>query len=109
MASGSGDALSGVLIRVLRTSDSVHLASGLSDPRGEALVAVPGIPVTTWDEGTEAVLTNEIGVILHAVHDPTGGQPPDPDDLEARHMTLLSSRTNVMLASGRELVLTLTV
>ena len=43
------------LLRVIRESDDEILSSGLSDQRGEALVIVPGIPITQFadDEGED--------------------------------------------------------
>jgi hypothetical protein len=117
-ASVTGEApeevLSGALIRVVRVSDETHLASGLSDERGEALVAIPGIPVTTWDEGNgeaegeeeEApVLATMIEVRLEVVFDPTAGPIPDPDALEARRDELRIRDTVLTLASGQVLAL----
>ena len=63
-AQATGQPLSGALLRVERTSDATYLAGGISDSRGEALVAIPGIPVTTWEEGSGPVLTNEVGATL---------------------------------------------
>jgi len=44
--------LPGVLLRVLDTEGRL-LTSGLSDPRGEAIVIVPGILITTFSQGGE--------------------------------------------------------
>lgn len=98
----TGKRLSGALIRVLRAADRAHLASGLSDKRGEALVAVPGIPVTTWGEGAGEVLATEVEALLEVVVDPTAPDLPDPDDLEARRATLPTGESPIRLASGRE-------
>ena len=106
---GTERPLAGALIRVVRTSDSAHLASGLSDARGEALVAVPGIPVTTWEEGAGPVLASEVEVTLETVFDPAAGGIPDPTDLEARRASLPFSSVTVRLASGRVLVTGLSV
>ena len=48
-AGDNGDALGGALLRVV-AGDAV-LARGLTDWRGEALVPVAGVPVTTWANG----------------------------------------------------------
>jgi len=112
----SGDALGGVLLRVTR--DGATLARGLSDWRGEALVAVPGVPVTTWSDAPGAVVASEVGATLDAVFDPaTGSRTPmarvragtapatlpavDPDDLAARRATLPATSRPVLLAAGR--------
>lgn len=114
---GGDELLGGALLRV--TSNRKLLASGLSDARGEALVAVPGIPITTWgDTDTGAVTTSEITANVEAVFDPaTGTMFPasriddgflpednpvvDPDVLEARHDTLPHSAIRLRLAAGR--------
>jgi hypothetical protein len=108
-ATGSPRRLAGALMRVVRVSDSTVLARGLSDARGEALIAVEGIPVTTWDEGTGPVITQEVEVILHTIYDPQTTGLPDPDDLEVRRDSLPSSEVHVRLASGRVLVTALSV
>lgn len=112
----SGDALGGALLRITR--DSATLAQGLSDWRGEALVAVPGVPVTTWSDAPGAVAALEIAATLDAVFDPAAGtRTPmaqvragtapialpivDPDDLHARRATLPGADLPVMLAAAR--------
>jgi hypothetical protein len=101
--------LSGALIRVLRSSDSVLLASGLSDARGEALVGVPGIPKTLWQEGAGPVLSTELDVTIETFWDAAATGLPDPDDLEARRAALLSATTTAKLSSGRVLAVRLTI
>jgi hypothetical protein len=98
-----GSRLRGALLRVRRAADGPVLARGLSDDRGEALVPVPGIPVTTWSEEPDAVIVNEIDAILQVIPNPGPGVVADPDALEA----LAPSKTvNLKLASGRVQVLT---
>jgi hypothetical protein len=122
VAEGTNEALPGALIRVLRTSDSELLAWGLSDWRdrakGEAMVTVPGIPITTWGDGNGEggngpVIVNEIQVTLETFFDPdfepAAGDLPDPEDLEARRAELPSSSTTVHLASGRTIAISLAV
>lgn len=111
-----GDALGGALLRV-RSGGEV-LARGLSDWRGEALVPVPGVPVTTWSEDPEAVVVSEIAAQLDGTFDAlTGtrvsaaqvqaGQAPntlprvDPQDLETRFALLPNATQALQLASGR--------
>lgn len=95
----SGDALGGVLLRVVRNHDVI--GRGLTDGRGEALVALVGVPMLTFGEDDEAVVVDEIHVSLEAVFDPAAGtrtpaaalaaglRAPvpevDPDALEAAH------------------------
>jgi hypothetical protein len=106
-AAGTGRGLGGVLVRVLRGAAApVVMASGMSDRRGEALVAVPGVPVTTFGSGAN-VLATEVSVTLQAIVDPDGREPPDPDDLETRLGApgiRSASVEDVALASGRTVV-----
>lgn len=121
-ASGSGDALGGVLLRVVR--DGSVLARGLSDWRGEALVPVAGIPVTTWSTEPGAVVVSEIGVTVEAIADPASttrtpmahvraGQAPavppvpDPAAIESARAGLPRASASVSLAAGRPLHLSL--
>jgi hypothetical protein len=67
----SGDALGGALLRVRSNGDV--LGRGLSDWRGEALVPVVGVPVTTFSEDPEAVVISQINVTLEAAFDPASG------------------------------------
>ena len=65
------DALGGALLRVV--SNGRVLARGLTDWRGEALVPVAGVPVTTWSDDPTAVIVTEIAASLEAVFDPAAG------------------------------------
>jgi hypothetical protein len=67
----SGDALGGALLRVQFNGNV--LARGLTDWRGEALVSVVGVPVTTFSEDANAVVISEISVTLRAAFDPASG------------------------------------
>jgi hypothetical protein len=67
----SGDALGGALVRV--QSNGNVLARGLTDWRGEALVPVVGVPVTTFSDDANAVVITEINVTLHAAFDAAAG------------------------------------
>jgi hypothetical protein len=110
---GSDSVLPGALILVLKADGSL-LARGMSEMRGgtqgEALVAVPGIPVTTFgDGGGGAVISTEIDVTIQTIFDPTATDPPDPDDLEKRKDALPNSSVGQKLASGRVLATDLSV
>jgi hypothetical protein len=96
-----GVGLADALVRVVRQSDDVRLGAGMTDARGEALVAVQGIPSTTFDEGEGPVLATEVAVRLEVIHDPDAPEVPDPDDLEARRADLRVRTATAMLASGR--------
>lgn len=107
--------LGGALIRVLQTVNNTTtvLARGMTDWRGriagEALVVVPGIPITISGGGNGAVLTHEIGVTLQAIFDPNAEGLPNPDHLEDNLGTLRTSMQAAQLASGRHLAIRLTV
>jgi hypothetical protein len=60
--------LAGALVRVLRASDTHLLGTGLSDGRGEALVAVArDIPAITWQEvAGQLVMTSQVAVSVQA-------------------------------------------
>jgi len=113
----SGDALGGALLLVVSGGTAV-LARGLSDWRGEALVAVPGVPVTTWSDAHGAVVVSETAVQLQVLFDPAAGlrstaervragdapdAPPhvDPDRLEAARATLPHAELDLRIAAGR--------
>lgn len=117
-----GDALGGALLRVV-SAGSV-LARGLTDWRGEGLVPVAGVPVTTWSEDEDAVVVSAIAATVEVVFDPARGTrtpqadvaagrgpavPPlvDPQDLEQRRATLPAAQRNVSLAARGALHLNL--
>jgi hypothetical protein len=102
-----GTKLAGALVRVVRESDGVRIGAGMSDHRGEALIAVEGIPTSSFSDDEGPVVATEIAVRLEVVWDPAVTGLPDPDDLEARRATLLVRQTTARLASGRILILTL--
>jgi hypothetical protein len=92
--------LQSALLRVLRTSDSIVLARGMSDDRGEALVVVPGIPVTTFNTGNGAPLATEVDVTVEAIF--------DPEAVEGK-AGLPKASSPEKLAAGRELPLLLEI
>ncbi len=113
------------LIRVVQSSPA-RVTLSLADWRGEALISVSGIPVTTPGVGAGAVLVNDIDVTLEIVFnplltiipttsdlsgliDPNLGYLPDPDDLEVRRSSLRSGTLPYKLASGRDRSETLSV
>jgi hypothetical protein len=71
------------LITIRRDGQPEALASGMADHRGEAFVAVPGLPSAAADEGKGAVMTSEIPVSLEVVFDTTMKRVRDPEDLAA--------------------------
>lgn len=119
---GSGDALGGALL-IVRSGADV-LARGLSDWRGEALVPVPGVAVTTWSEQDNAVVASETAAQLEVVFDPAAGlrvpadavragRPPalppqvDPERLEAGRAALPRATVDLQLRAGRSQSLSL--
>jgi hypothetical protein len=105
----TGRPLPGALIRVLRASDASVLARGMTDWRGrvvgEALVAVPNIPITTFNTGGGAVLTTQVAVNVEAIFDPRFDPAedtlPDPDDVEARRASLRRATMVTQLSAGQ--------
>ncbi len=107
---GSTMGLGGALVRVLRKKgDAVPLARGLSDSRGEALVAVVGIPTMTWSDGNEehAMLSAGALVNLELMFDPQAQGFPDPDRLDT--LSSLLPETAVNLIAGQETIVSLKV
>jgi hypothetical protein len=111
----NGDALGGALLRV--QDQGQVLARGMTDERGQALLAVPGVPRSTW--GEDVVLAQELQATVQAVFDPAQGtrrsatevaartapaQPPlpNPDALERDRARLPNTVIPVALMAGRE-------
>jgi hypothetical protein len=78
---GAKQPIAGALLRVVRKDDDELLASGLSDERGEALVTIPGIPITNFT--TTDVNSTTIEALLEVIVHPDLLWPADPDQLEA--------------------------
>ncbi len=124
LASADGHRLGGALVRVLRNGSV--LARSLTDWRGEALLPVAGVPVTTFGESAGAVVTSEIEVTVQAVFDANvgtrttaadvgGGRPPavlpivDPAALEAAAATLPSNQQVLSIAARRSQPVSMTI
>ena len=120
----TGDALGGALLSV--TVGGNVVARGLTDWRGEALVAVPGIAVTTWSDDPGEVVAFETAASVQLLFDPAAGtrtpaaqvvagKPPatlpcvDPDAIAANAASLNSVSANASLATGRSQPLSLTL
>jgi len=109
VARASGGApLAGALVRVLRPADQQVLARGMSDSRGEALVAVPGIPVTSFSSGDGPPIATEIDVTVQAIFDPAAGADPDPDAIESAS-GLPATSSAQKLAARQQLAVSLTI
>ncbi len=125
ISTDSSDHFSSIRVRAnlalgFLTDVPLATARGMADWRGEALVVVPGIPVTTWETGEAedaSPMKNEISVTLDIVFDPllnkisdradlsilsdpNKGYIPNPDVLEMRWHDLPSDSISYQLASG---------
>jgi hypothetical protein len=100
--------LESALLRVVRTSDSVVLARGMSDDRGEALVVVPGIPVTTFNTGNGPPLATEVDVTVEAIFDAKAGPVIDPEAVEGK-AGLPKASSPEKLTAGEEMPLLLEI
>ncbi|HUR53718.1 MAG TPA: hypothetical protein VMZ71_06285 [Gemmataceae bacterium] len=79
----AGNALAGALV-VVERKGGAELARGLSDARGEALVAVPGIAVTNWNAAADdPVTTVVVAAKVTAFYAPPANPPvpPNPDTI----------------------------
>jgi hypothetical protein len=110
----------GALLMVIDEADGTRLASGISDERGEALVIVPGVPVTKFaDEeaggggagggggghghggNVPPVVVNTLPVRLEVSLDPAAGWPVNPDILEVNHEANRRLSMPLTLSTGR--------
>jgi hypothetical protein len=77
--------LGSAMVRVTRTSDNAILATGMTDSRGEALLAVPGLGVRVGSTVDSAVLEATTAVTVQAYFDTSllakTKTLPDPDAL----------------------------
>lgn len=74
------------VLQVTRDSDSAVLATGMTDPNGEALLAIPGLSRQVSQSGGGAVMQPSVTVTIRAYFDATTLQQPDswvpnPDDI----------------------------
>lgn len=121
----SGDALGGTLVEVRDTSDRV-LARGLTDWRGEAVVPVAGVPVTTWSDDGGAVVVSETAATVHALHVSALGSRtpaadvhagklprtlpcPDPDAFAAHPQRRSATPQTIALAARRSRAVALSI
>ncbi|HNQ03553.1 MAG TPA: hypothetical protein PKH69_02970 [Thiobacillaceae bacterium] len=122
LVEAGGDRLGGALLRVVR--NGTVLARGLTDWRGEGMLPVAGVPVTTWSDDPNLVVVNTLDVQVEAVFDPAAGRrvraaevaadhppatPPmvDPDAIEAARASLPQTAQAVTIAARREQTLSL--
>lgn len=99
-------------------TDTDVLGLGMSDERGEALVAVPGLPAHTFvgshgDDGDDSpdapVTTADLAATLDAIADPADPWPLDPDALAARRIEsgILAAARGITLRAGQSQALDL--
>lgn len=99
----------GALLQVINVADDALLASGISDERGEALVIVPGVPITKFadeedvgDGGAEPpVVVNTLPVRLELSLGATTPWPVNPDVLEQNHSINRRMSMELTLSTGR--------
>ncbi len=113
----SGDGLGGALVEVREAAAGALLARGMTDWRGEAVLPVAGVPITTWSSDPGAVVATEIAVRLRAFFVPAvgvrttqaaadAGRPPsllpapDPDRLATDPAVRVSDPAELAIAAG---------
>ncbi|MBE9064692.1 hypothetical protein [cf. Phormidesmis sp. LEGE 11477] len=113
---------------LIKTTVNTETTLTQADWRGEALIAIPGIPIVTAssDESSEDPSTREFSADLEVVFDPAlntiaedanflelvdpnPGYMPNPEQLNADRRTLQTGSETLMLASGRHRSLRLAV
>ncbi len=109
----------GALIQIIDPAGDTLLASGISDPRGEALVIVPGVPVTKFadeddddrgggrgggrgrgDDDEPPVVVNTLPVRLELSLGTTTPWPVNPDVLEQNHAANRRVSMDLTLSTG---------
>ena len=110
LRTGNNIPIPGALLRVVRSADDFVLSSGLSDQRGEALVIVPGIPITQFadeadgdddDDEPAPVVVSDIPARIEVSLPANPVWPVDPDELEHNHSSNLKKSENLTLRTGR--------
>jgi hypothetical protein len=83
------------------------LGRGQSDARGEAVVAVPGVPLFIPSGGVNAFVRDRDAEVT-AVFEPAASDPPDTDALAlASGAGFVRTVVTVVIASGRTTPLTI--
>ena len=100
------------VLRLVRDSDSAVLATGMSDRFGEAVVAVPGIGVSSNPNGGGPVVTATVDTTLTAYFDPATLEKlahdpewlPNPDDIlnDLGNVNLKKSSRAVKIGRGTQ-------
>jgi hypothetical protein len=109
-AESNNEPVAGALLRVIRNADDEVLSSGLSDLRGEALVIIPGIPITQFADETDfdddtdepsPVVVSETPARLEVSFTGNPEWPVNPDELETNHSSNVVASENLTLRTGR--------
>lgn len=125
VAESGGDLLGGALVEV-RGAGNELLARGTTDWRGEALLPVAGLPITTWGADDGDVVVTETAATVHAFHVAALGTRtpaaqvaagrasaappcPDPDVLGSHPQRVAATPQPVALAARRGARVALTV
>lgn len=96
--------VSGSLLRAVRKSDNEVLSSGISDPDGEALVVVPGIPIINFSHVDDKNVDPEsikTEVRLELSHRQIHPWPINPDELERDHSASIQYQDDFFLQTGK--------
>jgi len=115
VADGTGAGLPWAVLQVIRSDNSVA-ATGLTDERGEAMLAVPGLGLQVSAGSSGAVTETTIPVTVQAWFDPStlqqpAGWVPNPDDI-LNNLSNASLKTNKMtgaLGAGQTLFAAITI
>lgn len=99
---GTNAPLAGALIQVINEDDDL-IGAGMSDERGEALVAVAGLKLISAGGGNGNVTTTEFEVTLRAKVDPAASYPTNPDILVADN-TLPTAELPITITPQRMVV-----
>lgn len=99
---GTTTPLAGALIQVINEDDDL-MGAGMSDERGEALVAIAGLKLISAGGGNGNVTTTDFEVTLRAIVDPDAPYPPNPDVLAADN-TLPTANLPIMITPQRTVV-----
>ena len=99
--------IAGALVRVTRDGQNTPVGVGLSDARGEALVAIAGLPLVEAAEDDGPVLTSEYAASVEARVNPAA-TIPNPDTMAANN-GLPSATANVTISPKREVAVDLSI
>lgn len=109
VSAGNGNPVVGALLRVVNVANGFVLASGASDARGEALVVIPGVPVTQFGStddndnspATGPVVVTEMAARIEVSQRPSATWPDDFDQAEGAHASAVRLTRDITLRSGR--------